>query len=137
MEASRLLARVGLSPTLTDRLPSAISGGQAQRVAIARALAAEPEIIVLDEPTSSLDVSTQAAMLNLLKDLSVERGIGYIFISHDLATVSFLADRILVLRGGKIVELAEAGTLVHDPREPYTAALVAAAPKLQVTTIGP
>ncbi len=137
MEASRLLARVGLSPTLTDRLPSAISGGQAQRVAIARALAAEPEIIVLDEPTSSLDVSTQAAMLNLLKDLSVERGIGYIFISHDLAIVSFLANRILVLRGGKIVELAEAGTLVHDPREPYTAALVAAAPKLQGTTIGP
>ncbi len=137
VEASRLLARVGLSPNLADRLPSAISGGQAQRVAIARALAAEPEIIVLDEPTSSLDVSTQAAMLNLLKDLSVERGIGYIFISHDLATVSFLANRILVLRGGRVVELAGASALVHNPGEPYTAALVAAAPKLQAKTMGP
>ncbi len=88
---------------------------------------------MLDEPTSSLDVSTQAMLLNLLKDLSEERGLGYIFISHDLATVSFLASRILVLRSGRVVELASAAQLVHHPSEPYTAALVAAAPKLQGT----
>ena len=126
----RLLDRVGLDPALAERFPSTLSGGQAQRIAIARALAAEPDLIVLDEPTSSLDVSTQATLLNLLKDLSDERGLGYVFISHDIAAVSYLAHRIAVLRAGRIVELGDAEKVVHSPREPYTAALLATAPKL-------
>jgi peptide/nickel transport system ATP-binding protein len=108
----QLLERVGLSARLGDMLPAAVSGGQAQRVAIARALAAEPEIIVFDEPTSALDVSTQAMLLNLLKDLLEERQLGYLLITHDLATVSFLAHRILVLHRGRMVETAETATLI-------------------------
>ncbi len=125
-----LLERVGLPPALADRLPGSVSGGQAQRIAIARALAAEPDIIVLDEPTSSLDVSTQAMLLNLLKDLSRERGLAYVFISHDLAAVSYLAHRIAVLRAGRIVELADTASLLARPGSEYTAALLEAAPQL-------
>jgi len=125
-----LLERVGLPAALADRLPGSVSGGQAQRIAIARALAAEPDIIVLDEPTSSLDVSTQAMLLNLLKDLSRERGLAYVFISHDLAAVSYLAHRIAVLRAGRIVELADTATLLARPGSEYTAALLEAAPQL-------
>jgi peptide/nickel transport system ATP-binding protein len=125
-----LLERVGLPAALADRLPGSVSGGQAQRIAIARALAAEPDIIVLDEPTSSLDVSTQAMLLNLLKDLSRERGLAYVFISHDLAAVSYLAHRIAVLRAGRIVELADTATLLAHPGSEYTAALLEAAPQL-------
>jgi peptide/nickel transport system ATP-binding protein len=126
-----LLERVGLSAKLGDMRPDAVSGGQAQRVAIARALAAEPEIIVFDEPTSALDVSTQAMLLNLLKDLLEERGLGYLLITHDLATVSFLAHRIVVLQNGRMVELAQTSRLIASPREDYTAALIAAAPAVR------
>ncbi len=127
-----LLGRMGLNPEIAGRLPGGISGGQAQRIAIARALAAEPELIVLDEPTSSLDVSTQAMLLNLLKDLALEQGLSYILISHDFAVVSYMADRIAVLNAGRIVELNDTAELIDAPQHSYTAALIGAAPKLRV-----
>jgi peptide/nickel transport system ATP-binding protein len=111
-----LLDRVGLNPEMSARLPAGVSGGQAQRIAIARALAAEPELIVLDEPTSSLDVSTQAMLLNLLKDLALEAGLSYILISHDFAVVSYMADRIAVLNAGRIVEMNHTGRLIAAPQ---------------------
>ncbi len=125
--AGDLLEHVGLSAGLAGRSPRSISGGQAQRVAIARALAAHPDLIVLDEPTSSLDVSTQATLLNLLRSLSRNGGVAYVLISHDLAAVSFMADRIAVLRGGEVVEIQDTAALLASPRDPYTAALVRAA----------
>ena len=102
-----LLGRVGLNPEMALRWPGTVSGGQAQRIAIARALAAAPEVIVLDEPTSALDVSTQAMLLNLLKDLARREALSYILISHDFAVVSYMADRIAVLNAGRIVEMNE------------------------------
>ena len=105
--AAAALAVVGLAERAKHR-PSELSGGQAQRVAIARALAAEPDLLVLDEPTASLDVSTQAVVLNLLRDLAAARGLAYILITHDLASVSFLAHRVAVLKRGRIVEVREA-----------------------------
>jgi oligopeptide/dipeptide ABC transporter ATP-binding protein len=126
-----LLGRVGLNPEMAVRLPAGVSGGQAQRIAIARALAAEPELIVLDEPTSSLDVSTQAMLLNLLKDLALEEGLSYILISHDFAVVSYMADRIAVLNAGRIVEMNHTGRLIAAPQHSYTAALIGAAPQLR------
>ena len=126
-----LLGRVGLNPELALRLPGAVSGGQAQRIAIARALAAEPELIVLDEPTSALDVSTQAMLLNLLKDLGQSDALSYILISHDFAVVSYMADRIAVLNAGRIVEMNETARLIEAPQHRYTAALIEAAPQLR------
>ncbi len=123
-EAARLLDHVGLPASLADRLPGAVSGGQAQRVAIARALAVEPDVIVLDEPTSSLDVSTQATLLNLLAELGRSEGIAYVLISHDIAAVAFLADRIAVLRDGAIVEEQATADIINRPRDSYTAALI-------------
>jgi len=123
-EAARLLEHVGLPAALASRLPGSVSGGQAQRVAIARALATGPDIIVLDEPTSSLDVSTQATLLNLLADLARTDRIAYVLISHDIAAVAFLADRIAVLREGEIVELQDTASLIASPRDVYTAALL-------------
>ncbi len=125
--AGGLLEHVGLPASLAGRAPRSISGGQAQRVAIARALAARPDLIVLDEPTSSLDVSTQATLLNLLRALGRSDGIAYVLISHDLAAVSFMADRIAVLRAGAIVEVQDTASLLASPRDAYTAALVQAA----------
>ncbi len=124
-----LLADVGLSPDLASRFPGTLSGGQAQRVALARALAGEPEIIVLDEPASSLDVSTQALILNLLQAIASRRPVSYILISHDLALVGCMADRVAVLRQGQIVELAETARLLAAPQHNYTRALIAAAPR--------
>jgi peptide/nickel transport system ATP-binding protein len=124
-----LLARVGLNPQIAALLPGAVSGGQAQRIAIARALAAEPELIVLDEPTSSLDVSSQAMLLNLLKDLAASEALSYILISHDFAVVSYMADRIAVLEAGHIVEMNDTFQLIDAPRHGCTAALIGAAPR--------
>ena len=129
-QAAALLRRVGLDPSLADRHPHAVSGGQAQRIAVARALATRPDIIVLDEPTSALDVSTQAMLLNLLRDLSRDENLAYVMISHDIAAVSWLADRIAVLRDGRIVELAPTARLIEAPGDAYSAALLATAPRL-------
>ncbi len=124
-----LLRRVGLNAQLAGLYPGSLSGGQAQRAAIARALAASPDIIVLDEPTSSLDVSTQAMLLNLLKDLAAAQALSYILISHDFAVVSYMAGRIAVMHEGRIVEMNDTKTLIAAPRHAYTAQLIAAAPQ--------
>jgi oligopeptide/dipeptide ABC transporter, ATP-binding protein, C-terminal domain len=123
-----LLAQVGLSPADRNRYPHQFSGGQRQRISIARALAAGPEFLVCDEPTSALDVSVQAQVLNLMKRLQRELGLTYLFISHNLAVVHHMADRIAVMYLGKIVELAQRDELFNAPRHPYTRMLLSAIP---------
>lgn len=131
-----LLDRVGLSDRMINLFPGSVSGGQAQRIAIARALATNPGIIVLDEPTSSLDVSTQALLLNLLKDLARQDGLSYMLISHDIAAVSYMADRIAVLNGGRMVEFGTAQEVLTSPRNAYTRELIAASPHFRTNQPG-
>jgi oligopeptide transport system ATP-binding protein len=125
---SRLLTRVGLNPDQQSRLPAEFSGGQRQRVAIARALAVEPELLVADEPVSALDVSIQAQTINLLMDLQAERGMAYLFVSHDLKVVEHVADEVAVMYLGRIVEQAGTSAIFAQPRHPYTKALLSAIP---------
>lgn len=127
--AAYLMGRVGLSGDHLARFPFAFSGGQRQRIAIARALALQPELLVCDEPTSALDVSVQKEVLELLDELREEMGLSYLFISHDLAVVAELADRVMVMRRGRVVEEGSTDSIFNDPRHPYTQALIAASPE--------
>jgi oligopeptide/dipeptide ABC transporter ATP-binding protein len=123
-----LLRLVGLEPRFARRYPHEFSGGQRQRIAIARALAVEPKLIICDEPVSALDVSIRSQILNLLRDLQDRLGLAYIFVSHDLAVVKHIADRVAVMNLGGIVETAEAEALFASPRHPYSRALLSAIP---------
>ena len=126
------LTDVGLDPGSMDRYPHEFSGGQRQRVALARALVLQPRFLVLDEPTSALDVSVQAQMVDLLHELQDRYGLAYLFISHDLRVVRALADEILVMKAGRVVESGSAAQVFENPSEPYTQALLAAALDLKV-----
>ena len=122
------LEEVGLPREMRRRSPAALSGGQRQRVGIARALACEPELVVLDEPTSALDVLVQARVLRLLNDLRARKTLTYIFITHDLAVVRNVADRVAVFRSGELVEIGDTPTIFSAPQHPYTRSLIGAVP---------
>jgi peptide/nickel transport system ATP-binding protein len=124
-----LIHVVGLGKRHLQRYPHSFSGGQRQRIGIARALALKPDLLICDEPVSALDVSIQAQILNLLKDLQAQLGLTYLFISHNLAVVDYIADRIAVMCAGRLVEVAPKEELFRNPVHPYTRALLAAVPE--------
>jgi peptide/nickel transport system ATP-binding protein len=127
-QVGQWLERVGLQPGVAGRYPHELSGGQRQRVAIARAVAVQPRLLVCDEPVSALDVSVQAQILNLLRDLQASLGLACLFISHDLRVVRYMAERIAVMQHGRIVELADTDRLWSAPEHPYTRQLLASLP---------
>jgi peptide/nickel transport system ATP-binding protein len=126
--AIRLLTQVGLTDAFFSRFPHQLSGGQRQRVVIARALASKPELLICDESVAALDISVQAQVLNLLNQLKKELGLSYLFISHDLAVVKYMSDRIMVMKDGQLVELQEADKLYAEPQSQYTKKLIEAIP---------
>jgi oligopeptide/dipeptide ABC transporter ATP-binding protein len=128
--AEDIFKEVGLDPRFVDRYPHQLSGGQRQRVAIGRALALKPPLVICDEPTAALDLSIRAQILNLLKDVQKANGCSFLYISHDLTTVRFLADRVAVMYMGRIVEQGPTEEIFSNPRHPYTAALLESAPSL-------
>ena len=125
-----LADQVGLRREALERFPHEFSGGQRQRIAIARALAVQPKLIVCDEPTSALDVSVQAQILNLLRDLQRELGVSYLFITHNIGVVEYIADEVAVMRAGRIVEQGPCERVLNQPQDGYTRALLAAVPRL-------
>jgi peptide/nickel transport system ATP-binding protein len=127
--ARTLLGKVGLDDSALGKYPHEFSGGQRQRVAIARCLTLEPEVLVLDEAVSALDVSVQAQVLNLLKDLQDDLGLAYVFISHDLGVVRFVSDEVLVMKDGEVVEQSPAAALLANPVQEYTRRLLGAIPR--------
>jgi len=127
-QVQQMLARVGLGPELLARYPHQLSGGQAQRVGLARSLMLSPQLLVCDEPVAALDVSVKSQIANLLRDMRAEFRLALLFIAHDLPTVRFLCDRIMVLYGGRVMEIAPRDALFGAPRHPYTRALLAANP---------
>ncbi len=134
LDVPALLTSVGLEPAFATRYPHEMSGGQRQRVAIARALALRPPLVICDEPTAALDLSVQAQILNLLQDIRAELGSAFLYISHDLGTVRYLADRVIVMQNGKIVEQGPSESLFENPQQPYTQALIAA--QLRIEQLG-
>jgi peptide/nickel transport system ATP-binding protein len=124
-----LLRRVDLPPDALHRYPHEFSGGQRQRIAIARCLTMKPDVLICDESVSALDVSVQAQVLNLLKDLQDELGLAYVFISHDLSVVRYIADEVLVMHKGRVVEMADSQSIYMAPREAYTRALLGSIPR--------
>lgn len=130
------LAEVGLDPATADRYPHEFSGGQRQRIAIARALVLKPRFVVLDEPTSALDMSVQAQIVDLLRDLQSRHRLAYLFISHDLKVVRALADQVIVMRDGKVVEAGPSAEIFDRPQMEYTKALMAAALRLEAVESG-
>ena len=131
-----LIEQVGLPVSVMDALPGQLSGGQRQRVAIARALSLQPDAIIADEPTSALDVSFRAQILNLLMDLKKDLGLAMVFISHDIQTVRYISDRIIVMNGGRPVEEGTAEQVFNNPRDEYTKLLLGAAPSLLYPDLG-
>jgi peptide/nickel transport system ATP-binding protein len=129
-----LLERVRLPARVASRFPDELSGGERQRVAIARALAAEPDLLICDEITSALDVSVQAAVLEVLEELRADLGLALLFVSHDLGVVAAVADRVVVLESGHVRESGPVGSLLEDPQDEYTRRLIAAAPRLPVAS---
>jgi ABC-type glutathione transport system ATPase component len=128
--SAELLGLVGLEAEVLDRYPRQFSGGQRQRIAIARALAVEPAVLVADEPTSSLDVSVQKTVLELLSGLSVQMNLATLFISHDLSVINAICDHVAVLQGGRLVEVAPSGRFFTHPEHPYSRALLEAVPRI-------
>jgi ABC-type glutathione transport system ATPase component len=135
--AYSLLGRVGLSVEITERLPGELSGGQRQRLAIARALALEPKVLILDEALSALDCSVQAQIANLLMELQSALGMTYVFITHDLGMAAHVADEIVVMNDGRIVEQGSAGEVLQEPRQEMTRRLLAAVPRLTRSPLAP
>ena len=131
-----LVSLVGLPKSALNVLPGQLSGGQRQRVAIARAMSLNPDAIIADEPTSALDVSVRAQILNLLTDLKRDLGLSMMFISHDIQTVRYISDRIVVMNGGQIVEEGPAAQVFNEPKDPYTKMLLGAAPSLLHPKLG-
>jgi peptide/nickel transport system ATP-binding protein len=125
-----LMDQVGLRTDALDRYPHEFSGGQRQRIAIARALAVKPSLIVCDEPTSALDVSVQAQILNLLRELQDHLGVSYLFVTHNIGVVAYLADKVAVMHAGELVEMGDASQILNNPQDPYTKSLLSAVPKL-------